>query len=153
MNEHFSQGIVPQRGSLSVESSESTWGSEEGQECPTLNPRAEPQGTPDQPRRPGVGIVSRGESLEWALTFLFSGAYRCWLSPDHGDGSRCLTFLSPLFPSWASTDACSPKNWGDCEPSPAYSSKLALIPSLREDPLTSFSCFLGFLSLRVLPEV
>lgn len=105
--------------------------------------RVAPGMWPSCPRRkPGVGTYG---------PFLRSSSLL--VERDHGGGSRCPAFLSPLLPSWASTDACSLKNWGDCKPSPAYSSELALTPFLREDPLTSFSCSLGFLSLRVLPEV
>lgn len=85
--------------------------------------------------------------------FLIPGACSCGLNTEHEDGSCSLGFLPPLLLSHPSTDICSLKNRGDLEPGLASSPALAPIPSLRAGPLASCSCFLGFLSLRVLLEV
>lgn len=97
----------------------------------------------------GVRPNSRGGTLKWAFPFPFPGPHCCWLNSDQDDGSCSLAFLPHLLLSWASTVVCSLNNWGDHGPGPANSpTNWPLYP-----PLDPCSCFLGFLFLRVLPEV
>lgn len=128
------------------------WGSKEGQEWPTLNSRAPATRHIGSAKEPWeCGHSSRRETLEWGVYVPFPRALLLLLV-EPKPRSWLLHFFFPLLLSWANTAVCSLNNWGDCEPGPAYSPKHAPMSSLRVGPLASH-CFLGFLSLRVLPKV